>query len=403
MTTAPSIRRRRGVWVGAAVCAGGVLTGQVAAQWTVTNLHPAGAGRSQAVCVVGATQAGNVDSGAGVWSSTAASWIDLRPVGATGESEVRAVYGGQQAGSARFGVQFGGFLHAGMWSGTIASWVDLHPAGAVNSAANGMWGNQQVGYASGDLAGFSSHAGMWSGTAASWVDLHPAAGSYSFALGASAGQQVGYVVFGLPTGPSHAALWSGTAASWVDLHPTGSAESVASAISGGQQVGYAVVSSVRSACLWRDTSASWVNLHPAGALQSEALGVFNGWQAGYARIGTVDRAGVWNGTPGSWEDITPALTGSWGGTRATGIWLDGGRLYVSGWGQNNSTGRVEALLWSRPICRADFNGIGGLTVQDVFDFLIAWFAGNPSANFNGAGGVTVQDVFDFLTAWFAGC
>jgi hypothetical protein len=54
-------------------------------------------------------------------------------------------------------------------------------------------------------------------------------------------------------------------------------------------------------------------------------------------------------------------------------------------------------------CAPDFNGVGGLTVQDIFDFLNAWFAGLPSADFNHVGGLTVQDIFDFLNAWFAGC
>ena len=54
-------------------------------------------------------------------------------------------------------------------------------------------------------------------------------------------------------------------------------------------------------------------------------------------------------------------------------------------------------------CPADFNGMGGLTVQDIFDFLAAWFSGNPSADFNHVNGITVQDIFDFLAAWFTGC
>ncbi len=54
-------------------------------------------------------------------------------------------------------------------------------------------------------------------------------------------------------------------------------------------------------------------------------------------------------------------------------------------------------------CTADFNGQGGINVQDIFDFLNAWFAGDPRADVNGANGVTVQDIFDFLAAWFAGC
>ena len=56
-----------------------------------------------------------------------------------------------------------------------------------------------------------------------------------------------------------------------------------------------------------------------------------------------------------------------------------------------------------PTCPADFNGVGGVTVQDIFDFLGAWFQNDARADFNGAGGITVQDVFDYLSAWFTGC
>jgi hypothetical protein len=63
----------------------------------------------------------------------------------------------------------------------------------------------------------------------------------------------------------------------------------------------------------------------------------------------------------------------------------------------------EVTLAIGNACAADFNGVNGVTVQDIFDFLTAWLAGSPSANFNGVNGVTVQDIFDFLTAWLAGC
>lgn len=55
------------------------------------------------------------------------------------------------------------------------------------------------------------------------------------------------------------------------------------------------------------------------------------------------------------------------------------------------------------VCAADFNGVGSVSVQDIFDFLAAWFAALPDADVNGTGTVTVQDIFDFLAAWFAGC
>jgi hypothetical protein len=56
-------------------------------------------------------------------------------------------------------------------------------------------------------------------------------------------------------------------------------------------------------------------------------------------------------------------------------------------------------------CRADFNSSGNVGVQDIFDFLTAWFAVpiDPRADFNNSGAVGVQDIFDFLAAWFGGC
>lgn len=56
-----------------------------------------------------------------------------------------------------------------------------------------------------------------------------------------------------------------------------------------------------------------------------------------------------------------------------------------------------------PPCPADFNGANGATVQDIFDFFNAWFAGNASADINHSGDVSVQDIFDFLNLWFASC
>lgn len=54
-------------------------------------------------------------------------------------------------------------------------------------------------------------------------------------------------------------------------------------------------------------------------------------------------------------------------------------------------------------CPADFNGVDGVTVADIFAFLAAWFAGSSTADFDQMNGVTVADIFAFLTAWFAGC
>lgn len=55
-----------------------------------------------------------------------------------------------------------------------------------------------------------------------------------------------------------------------------------------------------------------------------------------------------------------------------------------------------------PCCVADFSQSGGVTLQDLFDFLSAYFAADLAADING-GGITVQDIFDYLSAYFGGC
>ncbi len=52
---------------------------------------------------------------------------------------------------------------------------------------------------------------------------------------------------------------------------------------------------------------------------------------------------------------------------------------------------------------ADFNRSGTVTVQDIFDFLAAYFNNSASADINASGTVTVQDIFDFLGAYFSNC
>ncbi len=56
-----------------------------------------------------------------------------------------------------------------------------------------------------------------------------------------------------------------------------------------------------------------------------------------------------------------------------------------------------------PSCPADFDGNGNVNVQDIFDFLNAWFANQPSADVDGNNAIEVQDIFTFLNVWFAGC
>jgi hypothetical protein len=80
--------------------------------------------------------------------------------------------------------------------------------------------------------------------------------------------------------------------------------------------------------------------------------------------------------------------------------LDGSNveIVISGLGSVN-----DLILSTAQVCFADFNGDGAVSVQDIFDFLAAYFSNDSLADFNHSGSVTVQDIFDYLAAYFEGC
>jgi hypothetical protein len=69
----------------------------------------------------------------------------------------------------------------------------------------------------------------------------------------------------------------------------------------------------------------------------------------------------------------------------------------------SAAGATGAGTLSLAICRPDFNGSGTLDIQDIFDYLNAWFAGSLRADYNQIDSLTVQDIFDMINGWFAGC
>ncbi|GEM_PF-1811808 len=54
-------------------------------------------------------------------------------------------------------------------------------------------------------------------------------------------------------------------------------------------------------------------------------------------------------------------------------------------------------------CPGDFNASGTKSVQDLFDYLAAYFAGTVGADINSSGTISVQDLFDFIALYFAPC
>lgn len=364
-------------------------------QWTVVNLHPAGAARSFAYGVDGDQQVGAAVIGgsehASLWSGSAATWVDLHPAWAQ-YSNAYGVEGGQQVGSAGEG---GGNV-ASLWGGTPASWVSLAPAGseANINVAIAASPDQQVGVA--DVE--SLRASLWSGSAASWIDLTPSGFTDSFAYGVRCGQQVG-------SAGGHACLWNGTAASFVDLHPTaatGGSEAVG--VSAGQQAGYARVGDYDHAGLWHGSANSWVDLSPSGSSDSYCLGACAGQQVGYAVIGGNSRASLWTGSAESWVNLHAALPAHFAGSFAQGISRNTSFVFVVGYGFNTSTNRFEALLWKRAItCQADTDQDGFITGTD-FDLYVTMFeSGDQLADFDGDGFNTGLDFDLYVQAFEGGC
>jgi probable HAF family extracellular repeat protein len=93
------------------------------------------------------------------------------------------------------------------------------------------------------------------------------------------------------------------------------------------------------------------------------------------------------------------MTG-WVLASATGV-SSNGRTLV-GFGVHD--GRGEAWIATLPAaCPGDFNGSGAVSVQDIFDFLSAYFANDLRADVNHSGSITVQDIFDYLMSYFTPC
>ena len=319
------------------------------AQWSVTNLHPAGASGSRATDVGAGGQVGVVVvegvSHAAKWSGSAASCVDLHPAwaGATASSAT-AVDGSQQVGFAYIGGG-PGYAQASVWNGAAGSWVSLLPAGAVWSYAMGASGGMQAGYAF--FGGDGPHGGIWFGTGSSWVDLHPGwAGVTASQVTATDGaQQVGQCTV---AGVIRASLWYGSSVSCIDITPAAAEFAYGSGVHDGKQVGTAKVGGILRASLWHGSASSWVDLNPPFAAYSQAYAVHMGQQAGYVMIqGAGPHASFWSSTSASCVDLHRFLPKRFAVSYAMGIWHDAKHTYVVGWAHDPKAARDEAILWRR--------------------------------------------------------
>src|SRR5207237_1679731 len=105
---------------------------------------------------------------ASLWSSTAASWVDLHPPVASASTAFAVTLAPNSVYEEVGQVSIGSFYHASYWTGSPASWVDLHsflPPAYAHSVASGVWTNNQntLTYVCGwgVTTGGNDHAMLW--------------------------------------------------------------------------------------------------------------------------------------------------------------------------------------------------------------------------------------------------
>jgi probable HAF family extracellular repeat protein len=294
--------------------------------------------------------------------------------------------------------------------------LDFSAANAV--ADNGHFG---VGYA---MIGSPPHrTGCWwtpgtPGGYPMWGDN--AESSEAFGISGSGHIAVGQVY--TPIGSQAFAITTGS-----DMFRLGDAEGGTfdscardCSTTGAAIVGYCTTAAGREAAMWTGNGIpipSNYTLRPLGDLPGGAV-----WAVAYACsadariiVGSSDAGRLVEAVPATdafvrdpnhglrslAEALGAALPVGWFLDTATGISNDGTVIVGTG---TNPLGVKEGYVATLPrFCLADMNGSGGVSVQDIFDFLAAYFGDSLRADVNVDNTLTIQDVFDFLAAYFAGC
>jgi hypothetical protein len=256
------------------------------------DLHPLNFRYSAALDTNGQQQVGHGNGAptgyqehALLWNGSSSNYIDLHPAGIWTASTARGIGGNQQVGNINYYYQGNesssqSLEHAALWRGSPASVVDLHPAGigCDRSYANATDGSRQVGYGyfSSPNSAAPYRALLWSGSA-SVVILHPAGYTHSFAEGVGGNEQVGYAFNSQGDGYARALLWHGSPTGVVNLHPAAYLSSTALATNGTTQVGFGggpTTNWQSHALRWFGSAQSAVDLHgllPAEFIQGSSI------------------------------------------------------------------------------------------------------------------------------------
>lgn len=185
--------------------------------------------------------------------------------------------------------------------------------------------------------------------------------------------------------------WSENAG-WLNARDAGSTPS-----SQGLRVGYQILSGF----VWSE-NIGWINMGDGSPASGTAYANLSGGDFGVNRNATTGALTgfAWSENAGWIQFSLPSLPANQQPRATAGV---GPRLRGWAWSENVGWINLDSNVAFVGVnaCPSDWNLSGSVSVQDIFDFLISYFAG--TGDYNGVGGTTVQDIFDFLAAYFVGC
>lgn len=140
--------------------------------------------------------------------------------------------------------------------------------------------------------------------------------------------------------------------------------------------------------VWQQVATGLEQVEDAVSLRGELYAAGRGGP-GVVRLAAGEWVAVDGGSPGeSWAHSLAVFNGD--------LWAAGGFGAIG----RQVSAHIAHLACG---CRADFDQSGASTVDDVLSYLSAWLSGSQLSDTNGDLVLTVQDLFDFLDAYFRGC
>ncbi len=405
----PASRSGRAFFVVAAACSGVVaLTSQTMGQMTIRNLGN-WVDQNQHAWTYAVSADGSAVSGQGEYPGRgmrAFRWTlsdGLQELGTLGGflSRGAAISADGSTVVGHSEISPNGLAHAFRWTSEGMEDLGVFPGGGQQSRAFAVSGDGSVVVGASDTATYT-RAFKWT-RETGLVELV----GYGRGSGAQGINADGTVVVGsasFSSGAIRAVRWTSAG-----IYPLGSlgGNSFAYAVNGNGSVvvGYSEIpGQPRHAFRW--TPSGMVDLGALGDRESFAYGTNTRGSmvvgSSLAWTGDPGRAFLWTSNLGMVDlnEYLPSL-----GLDLTGWVLADARDIndrgdITGWGFFNNLSRPYLITGvPEPV---DFNRDGAIGSQDFFDFLSAFFAGEPAADFNRDSTINSQDFFSFLTTFLQG-